>query len=171
MGKTSPVLYIFSGLPGVGKSTLASVLAKHIGATYLRVDVFEQALRDIYQTDIFDEGYQLAFRVATDNLKQGLSVIADSCNSVTESRIAWQQVATDLDMQFVNIEVVCSDKSEHQHRVETRQTSIPNLALPTWQKVQKREYQPWDQKVTRLDTAHKIVQQSTEQLLRLLGIV
>jgi predicted kinase len=170
MHKASPVLYIFSGLPGVGKSTLASAVAQRIGATYIRVDVIEQALRDINKTDIFDEGYKLAFRIATDNLKLGLSVIGDSCNSVTESRTAWQLVATDLDMQFIDIEVICSDKSAHQHRVETRQTSIPNLTLPTWQKVQEREYQPWDQKVTRLDTANKTVQQSVDELLALLAI-
>jgi len=170
MDKAPPVLYIFSGIPGVGKSTLASALSKHIGATYLRIDTIEQGLKDIYQTDLFDEGYQLAFRVAKDNLKLGLSVIGDSCNSVSESRTAWQQVATDLDMQFVNIEVTCSDKSIHQHRVETRLTSIPNLTLPTWQKVQEREYQPWDQKITKLDTANKTVQQSVGELFALLGI-
>jgi len=170
MGKASPVLYIFSGLPGVGKSTLAYALAQRIGATYIRVDVIEQALRDIYQTDIFDEGYQLAFRVAADNLKLGLSVIGDSCNSVAESRTEWQHVATDLDMQFINIEIICSDNSAHQYRVETRQTSIPNLTLPSWQNVQEREYQPWQQKVTRLDTAHKTVQQSVDELFVLLAI-
>ena len=44
MDNTLPVLYIFSGLPRVDKSTLASALAKHIGATYLRLDVIEQGL-------------------------------------------------------------------------------------------------------------------------------
>lgn len=169
MDKTHPVLSIFSGLPGVGKSTLASALALHIGATYLRVDAIEQALKDVYQTDIFDEGYQLAFRIATDNLKLDLSVIGDSCNSVSESRTAWQQVATDLDMLFVNIEVICSNKFAHQHRIETRQSTVQNLTLPTWQHVQEREYQPWDQKVTRLDTANKTVQQSIDDCNLLLS--
>ncbi|MFC6648449.1 AAA family ATPase [Paenibacillus rhizoplanae] len=34
-------LYIFGGLPGTGKSTLASALASELRAPYLRVDVVE----------------------------------------------------------------------------------------------------------------------------------
>lgn len=170
MDKSRPVLYIFSGLPGVGKSTLASALSKHIGATYLRVDTIEQGLRDLYQADIYDEGYQLAFRVAKDNLKLGLSVIGDSCNSVSKSRIAWQQIATDLGIQFINIEVMCSDNSEHKRRVETRQPNIPNLTLPTWQQVQEREYQTWDCDVIKVNTANQTVLQSVSLLIQLLKL-
>jgi predicted kinase len=169
MDKFPPILYIFSGLPGVGKSTLASALAKHVGSTYLRVDAIEQGLKHIYKADIYDEGYQLAFKIAKDNLKQGLSVIGDSCNSVTESRTAWQQVAVDLNIQFVNVEVICSDKTEHQHRVESRQSSISDLRLPTWEQVQDREYQIWDCAVIRVDTAGEKIQQSIDKLLRLLA--
>lgn len=165
MDKASPVLYIFSGLPGVGKSTLAVALAKKIGATYLRIDAIEQGLKELYKTDIYDEGYQLAFRLAKDNLKQGLSVVGDSCNSVSESRNAWQQVAKELNLQFINIEVICSDKAEHQNRVETRQSSISCLTLPTWEQVEEREYHAWDCDVMRVDTAGEQVQQSIDKLL------
>jgi predicted kinase len=170
MDKTPPVLYIFSGLPGVGKSTLASALSKHIAATYLRVDIIEQGLKDIYKTDIDDEGYRLAFKMAGDCLSLGISVVGDSCNSVAESRIAWQQVAVNLGLIFVNIEVVCSDKIEHQHRVEKRHSSIANLKLPTWQQVQTREFQPWETDVIKVDTAGKFIQQSVLELCGLLSL-
>ena len=38
------MLYIFGGLPGTGKTTLARYLAHHQRAVYLRIDTIEQAL-------------------------------------------------------------------------------------------------------------------------------
>jgi predicted kinase len=39
------VLISFSGLPGVGKTTVARALARQIGAAYIRVDSIEVALK------------------------------------------------------------------------------------------------------------------------------
>lgn len=44
-------LIIFSGLPGSGKTTLASLLATKFKATYLRIDTIEQALRDPWESE------------------------------------------------------------------------------------------------------------------------
>ena len=51
-----PTLYIFSGLPGTGKSTLAKRVAQHFDALYLRIDTIEQALRELYNVDVEGEG-------------------------------------------------------------------------------------------------------------------
>ena len=40
-------LYVFSGLPGVGKTSLSQRLAKMRKAAHLRIDTLEQALRDL----------------------------------------------------------------------------------------------------------------------------
>jgi len=165
-----PILYIFSGLPGSGKSSLAAELSKKLGASFIRIDAIEQALKDLYGDEItlYDQGYQIAYRLAADNLKQGLSVIADSCNSVKESRLAWQKVAIDLNLSFVNIEVICSDINEHKKRIESRACSVPNLVLPTWQQVKNREYQAWQTEIICIDTAGKCLVQSTVELLQLI---
>jgi predicted kinase len=45
MEKLVNVLYIFSGLPGSGKTTLAKNISKIIGAVYIRIDTIEQRQR------------------------------------------------------------------------------------------------------------------------------
>ena len=81
-----PKLFIFSGLPGTGKTTLSQRLAQHTGAVHLRIDTIEQALRDLCKLDVQAEGYGLAYRVASDNLRLGLHVVADSCNPIDLTR-------------------------------------------------------------------------------------
>jgi predicted kinase len=165
-----PVLYIFSGLPGSGKSTIAALLAKHLGATYLRVDTIEQALKELCNLNVYAEGYQLAYRLASDNLAQGLSVIGDSCNTVPESRIEWEQAAIKSNAQYINIEIVCSVQVEHKSRIQNRKTPISRLILPTWEEVKLREYHPWDSEVISIDTAGKTQEQSIKELLSKLSM-
>ena len=70
-----------------------------------------------------------------DNLRLGLSVVADSCNSIELTRREWESVAQAEGAEFVNVEVVCSDSAEHRRRVRNRANSIPDLKLPVWDEV------------------------------------
>jgi predicted kinase len=38
------MLIVFSGLPGVGKTTIAQALARELRATYVRIDTIEDAI-------------------------------------------------------------------------------------------------------------------------------
>lgn len=135
-------LYVFAGLPGCGKSTLASRLATHLNAVYLRIDTIEQRLREFGIT-VEGEGYLMAYQLAAENLKLGLSVIADSVNPISLTRQAWCDVAAEAGGEAINIEIICSDPEEHRTRVEQRKVNVPGLVLPTWQQVLEREYDPW----------------------------
>ncbi|MNI01559.1 Adenylyl-sulfate kinase [compost metagenome] len=154
------MLYIFSGLPGTGKSTLSSALAKELRATYLRVDVVEQAMRAAGTWVDGPEGYMVCYAIASQNLRLGLDVIADTVNPIQITRQAWRNVAESLEAPFVEIEVICSDDHEHRHRVETRVTDIPGLVIPTWEKVRNRQYDVWDRDHIIIDTAHQTVDES-----------
>jgi predicted kinase len=159
------MLYIFGGLPGTGKSTLAKTLARPCNAAYLRIDTVEQSVRDSGLSVDGPIGYNIAYHLALDNLRLGMSVVADSVNPIGITRRAWRDVAAQANVPFVEIEIICSDPGEHQKRIESRHSDIPRLQLPTWQDVIEREYEPWDTEPIRLDTAGQSPDESASYLL------
>lgn len=167
---TKPILYCLAGLPGSGKSTLGQRLAAHVGAIYLRIDTIEQALRDLCAYQVEGEGYRLSYRVAADNLRLGLGVVADSCNPIALSRDEWERVARDEGAHCVHLEIVCSDPAEHRLRVETREVSVPGLRQPTWEDVVQREYHSWTRERIQIDTVGQSVEESWEQIVQKLSL-
>jgi predicted kinase len=164
------MLYIFSGLPGTGKSTLSSALARELQATYLRVDVVEQAMREAGTWVDGPAGYIVCYAIASQNLRLGLDVIADTVNPIQVTRQAWRNVAEALETPFVEIEVICSDEREHRHRIETRAADIPGSVLPTWKQVRNRKYEVWDREHIVIDTAQQTVAESLMTLSERLGL-
>jgi predicted kinase len=118
-----------------------------------------------------EKRYRLSYRIARDNLFLGKHVIADSCNTIGLTRIEWQEVAVKAQVQFINIEVVCSDIKEHKYRAEHRKSNINNLTLPTWKQIQGRHYENWETPVLQIDTAHHTPAESLLELLYTMQII
>lgn len=157
------MLIVFAGLPGTGKTTIARALAQRLRAVHVRIDTIEQALRasGVVRDDVGPAGYLIGYGLAADNLRIGRSVVADSVNPIQVTRDAWRSVGRDQGVTVAEIEVICSDRSEHRRRVETRTSDIEGLALPNWQRVIDRDYEPWDRQPIVVDTAR----QSAEEIV------
>ena len=161
------MLIIFAGLPGSGKSTLAAELSRRIGATYLGIDSIEQALTDstLKIHPVEDAGSMAGYALASDNLRLGRTVVADSVNPLELTRSAWLKAAEQAGCEALEVEVLCSDPAEHRRRVEGRPPDVPGLELPTWREVLDRDYQPWRRERIVIDTAGRSVAQCLEELL------
>jgi predicted kinase len=111
----------------------------------------------VLRGSVDDAGYRAACGVAEDNLRLGLSVVADCVNDCMLSRSAWREVAARVGARIVEVESICTDVEEHRRRVETRKTDVAGLALPDWRAVIGREYEAWDRDPLRVDTANREV--------------
>lgn len=157
------MLVVIGGLPGVGKTTIGRALAAQVGATYLRIDVIEQALRAT--GPVGAAGYAVGMAVAESNLANGQTVIADCVNPVPESRRGWQAAAAQAGAPLVEVEIVCSDLVEHRRRVEGRRSDIKGLEMPGWRAVMERDYAAWAGPRLVIDTAMCEVEAAIRSIL------
>ncbi len=157
------MLIILGGLPGSGKTTLARALAARLAAVHLRVDSIEQALLRAGIATVGAAGYAVAQQLATDNLRLGHKVIADSVNPVAASRAGWRKAAETAGAACAEIEVTCSDAVEHRRRVETRQADLEGHRMPSWADVLALHYEPWIVDLV-VDTAHDDIESLATRL-------
>ncbi|MNG96634.1 hypothetical protein D3C79_557090 [compost metagenome] len=159
------------GAPRSGKSTIARALAKRLGAVHLRIDTIEQAIRAAERTgeEMGSAGYFVAYGLARENLTLGSTVITDSVNPIQLTRDAYHDIALSVGVPCLDVEVVCSNPKLHSERVENRTVDIEGLALPDWQAVLDRDYQPWGSERLVLDSATLSVTQSVVQVIAALA--
>lgn len=160
------MLIVIGGLPGTGKTTLSRGVARALGGVHVRIDSIEQAILRIRggEGPVGIEGYAAAYAVAEDNLRLGLSVIADCVNPLAVTRDAWRDIGTRIGVPVIEVETICSDLMKHQRRVETRQADIAGHRLPTWQDAMAHDYAPWDRERVVIDTARQTVAQALTAL-------
>jgi predicted kinase len=170
--QSSATLVVLAGLPATGKSTIAGRLARQLHAAHVRIDTIEQAVLDAASLTqpLGPVGYCVGYAVAADQLRNGVSVIADSVNPIDLTRSAWRKVGVRHAARTVEVEVVCSDPQEHRRRAETRTTSVPGLVLPTWQEIRDREYESWPQSHLVVDTAGTDVDACVASLRQQVGL-
>ena len=173
MSNEKPILFIFSGLPGSGKSTIAQSVSKITKAVYLRIDTIEKGIIELCNFNVQGEGYRLAYRIIEDNLKIGNNVISDQCNPINLTRNEFNNIAISNNCKYLNIEIICSNEEEHKKRIDNRKYP------PTWNEILKRKYdknygymyyEPWEEEHIMIDTYNKSIEECTKELLEKINI-
>ncbi|MDO4685221.1 MAG: ATP-binding protein [Corynebacterium sp.] len=128
-------LIVFAGLPGVGKTRLAKVVARRTQATYLRVDAIEEPFAVL--GDLADRGYQAVANLAAENLALGNDVVVDLVNPLHITRKRFTDLAEEKGAELLQIECQLQDREEHYRRVTGRNRP------PSWEEVCHCHYEPW----------------------------
>lgn len=168
---TAPRLITLSGLPGVGKTTVARVLARSLPAQHLRIDTIEAAMARrgfSFAGGAGDAGYVVAYALARDALALGASVVVDAVHGWPGAPDMWQETATVTGARLFCVELVCSDLDQHRARVETRLHATPGGALPDWSAVRSRAYATQGTPDLRLDTARLSPDEASTGILKLI---
>jgi predicted kinase len=152
-----PKLVVFAGLPGVGKSTLATRVGAALRAPVLTVDHVDRVLTayGVVEPRPGFTAYGVVARLAEAQLALGLLTVVDAVNPVASARGVWRDLADRTGAPLRVVEVWCSDLAEHRRRVEARFDADPAGGWPTWEQTEARraEYEPYIGRRVVVDTS------------------
>jgi predicted kinase len=153
------MLIVLSGMPGTGKSVIASGIGRARQAPVLSVDPIESAILRAGIAHSFETGlaaYLVAEAVADECLAAGLDAVVDAVNSVEPARDMWRRLARKHGSTLAVIECVVSDGTLHESRLAGRARGL-ELTEPTWTDVQRRqaEWIAWPEPHLTLDAVDR----------------
>jgi len=151
-------LVVFSGVPGVGKSTLADAVGRTLGMPVFAGDWLLGSLTPFggrYLDQQLEIGSEMLTTLALRQLSLGQSAILDFPAEDPVTRERWRSLADRAGARFTVVVCVCSDLDVHRARLEGRRRGIPGWHdAGSWANVEKRlaEFPPWVGDVLTVDT-------------------
>lgn len=137
-------LVIFSGLPGVGKSTLADQLARKLCWPLLKIDDVIGDVPENPGIEFWDSKVDILLDLVNTQLALGLDVIVDSVFMNMDRQHA-QKLAQKYQVRFLPIYVFISDDKIWQERVTKRFSELNDKDVATWENIQhqREHFAPW----------------------------
>lgn len=139
-------LVIFSGLPGVGKSTLADKLARQLRWPLLKIDDVIGKVPENPGIEFWDSKVDVLLDVLNTQLELGLDVIVDSVFMNMDRQHA-QELARKYDVRFLPVYVFVSDEALWKERVTRRFNKMSDEDVATWERIQhqREHFSKWEE--------------------------
>jgi len=159
-------LIIFSGLPGTGKSTFATRLARELRYPLLCIDDVIGEVPENAGLPFWDSKISILLDLVETQLKIGINLIVDSV-FMSQDRHHAQELARKYNTRFLPIHVFVSDENLWKERVTARfaELNIPDVA--TWESIQQQRlhFRPWEPDTALLIDSAQAEEQNFQKIL------
>jgi predicted kinase len=163
-------LVIFSGPPGVGKSTLSYALAQRTGWALITRDGIDRGLE---KAEAFHPraGYEVIFELSRLNLQNNVSIILDAVFTTKAIRDQIIAIGNESKADVYFVVCTCSDERIWEDRVKKRPEMVAGWTPADWNEVQRvRElYEKWEKPHLVLDSVNSL-DENIQKLFRYIGI-
>lgn len=167
-------LVVVSGLPGVGKTTVAEIVAARTRSVHLSIDAVEESILACGLPSGWKVGvaaYEAVRVMSEQNLQLGHDVIVDAVNDSEQARQTWRTAASRTCARIEFVYLVVSDVHEHERRLASRDRGLVHVGEPSWTEVQGRRavYAAWSDVVLEFDMAALSSDEVADALIARLG--